>query len=122
MSADRWKTANAIWQHTAAEMKAEYFPNNPAPFGRLEKDVYTVLFFAARKTKRNGKEVWVTNRIPQSRLAALAEIKSKDWLRKALNNLYALGLVKREVKGEKHSKGSTYAVWHLPHRPNGEGN
>lgn len=114
MSADRWKTANAFWQHTAAEFKAKYFPDSPIPFGRAEKDVLTALFFAAMPHKRNGKEVRITDRIPQKRLAALAELKSPYYLRKVLKNLYALNLVGVELQGKRNSKGSIYIVWHLP--------
>lgn len=113
-SPDRWRTGNAFWQHSAAEFKAEYFPDSPIPFGRAEKCVYTALFFAARPRKRNGKKIRITRRISQSRLAVLSELKSEYYLRKVLKNLYALGLVKMVVKGEKYSKGSRYLVWHLP--------
>ncbi len=121
MSADRWRTFNAVWQNTPEEFKAEYFPDNPAPFGRTERDVYIVLFAAARPHKRNGKEVWITDRIPQSRLAALAGLKSVYYLRKVLRNLYALGMVKMVEHGGYSSEGSKYAIQHLHKKPKGEG-
>ena len=122
MSADRWRTFNAVWQNTPEEFKAEYFPDNPAPFGRTERDVYTALFAAARPHKRkNGKEVRITPRIPQSKLALLAGLKSVYYLRKALKNLYALKKVKMVERGGYSSKGSRYLVWHLPQKPKGEG-
>ena len=117
MSADRWKTGNAVWQQSPADFKARYCPDNPAPFGRTERDVLTVLFFASKPEQKGEKEVRITPVISQSEIAKRAGI-SEPWVKRALKNLYNLGKVKMIERGGEGSKGSRYAVWHLPKEGN----
>lgn len=113
MSADRWKTLNALWRLSPEEFKTAFFPDNPAPFGRAERAVFTVLFAATFPQKQhNGNEARVTNRIAVAEIAKRAGLTTK-WTREALKHLQTLEMIKRIETGEKKSRSFVYKVWHL---------